>query len=360
MITRRGLLSSSCAALGLTAVGGKRLLASDGPPRDALLPLWEAWKPIHLSSRGRVIDRLQDNISHSEGQGYGLLLAEAIGDREGFDLILDWTLANLAVRDDALLAWRWHPAEGGRVTDTNNASDGDLFFAWALVRAAERFGEERYHDLALATATDLARVCLQPAPDTPGSLLLVPGAKGFRIDDGWIVNPAYLMPRALGEVGAKTGVGRLADASADAIALLARLARDQLVPDWVAVTADGLAPAEGKSFAFGYEAMRVPLFLVWSDLPGHPAVTRAREAYAAALDVTSDETPTEIDPATGAVVAASSDPGYRALAALTSCAGSRGADGLMPAFSPGQPYYPSVLHLLSLLAQRESNLVCHP
>jgi endoglucanase len=356
-MNRRAFLGG--AAAGLAAGAGAWVPPAVGlEGRDPLLPLWQAWKAIHVSSAGRVIDRLQDNVSHSEGQGYALVVAAALGDREGFELMLDWTLANLAVRDDALLAWRWHPAEGGRVTDANNASDGDLFVAWALLRAAERFGAERYRGIARAIAADLVRLCLVPCPGEPDCLLLIPGVEGFEMAEGWVVNPAYYMLRALEELGAATGEAALGQCAADGTALIARLARSRPVPDWVAVTQAGFAPAAGKSPDFGYEAMRVPLYLVWSGQPGHPAVARAREVYGPALEAGAEETPTVVDRETGAVRSQSPNPGYRALAALTACADRRATARFMPAFAAGQPYYPGILHLLSLLAQRETALGC--
>jgi endoglucanase len=363
MISRRRLLVSA-AALTATRAGLPTIASARAPleasSRDPLAPLWQAWKRIHVSSSGRVIDRLQNNISHSEGQGYALLIAEALGDRESFDRILDWTLTNLGVRDDSLLAWSWHPKDGGGVVDDNNASDGDLFAGWALARAGERFAEPRYKDLAGAIAADLVAQCLRPAPDPSDGLLLLPGAVGFDTEAGFVINPAYYMLRAMRELGQATGETDLVSAAADGNALLSRLARDSLVPDWVALSATGFAPVEGKSGDFGYEALRVPLYLVWSGLPGHPAVSAAREAYIRSLETDPEAAPTVIDRRTGEVRETSTDPGYLALAALTVCAEGNGTGGIMPAFSAGQSYYPGVLHLLSLLAQRETRLGCYP
>jgi len=39
-------------------------------------------------------------ISHSEGQGYGMLLAVAADDRPTFDLLWGWTRAQLMLRND--------------------------------------------------------------------------------------------------------------------------------------------------------------------------------------------------------------------------------------------------------------------
>jgi endoglucanase len=356
MIDRRAFLVGlgAVCVLGATA---PRVVGAQARP-DPLLPLWEAWKRIHVSSAGRIIDRLQDNVSHSEGQGYALLIAEALGDREGFETILDWTMQNLAVRDDALLAWRWHPAEGGRVTDRNNASDGDLFAAWALLRAAERFETPRYREMAAAIAADLVRLCVRPWPGRTEALVLLPGAEGFETEQGYLINPAYYMLRAMRELGAATEAAELVALAADGNATVSLLSRDALPPDWAETTPEGFRPATGKSTNFGYEAMRVPLYLVWSGLPGHPAVIRARDAYAADLEGGGDDTPVVIDPATGAVRERSADPGYRALAALGVCAGGGGTADVMPAFSAGQPYYPGVLHLLTLIALRETTLGC--
>ena len=106
--------------------------------------LWQAWKDRFLMPDGRVVDTLQDAASHSEGQGYGMVLATYFDDPEAFARMFQWTERHLAVRADALLAWRWLPDALNSVPDRNNASDGDLFYAWALVRAANRFGNRAY------------------------------------------------------------------------------------------------------------------------------------------------------------------------------------------------------------------------
>ena len=93
------------------------------------------------------------------------------------------------------MAWRWLPESPVRVPDTNNASDGDLFRAWALLLASERFLVPEYRERAAAIAADLAARCIAEGPD--GTLLLLPAAEGFRTAEGVIVNPAYAMPLAL-------------------------------------------------------------------------------------------------------------------------------------------------------------------
>ena len=71
---------------------------------DAALPLvgtlhdpeaWRAYKTRFVTESGRIVDTANSGISHSEGQGYGMLLAVAANDRVAFDTIWGWTRANL-------------------------------------------------------------------------------------------------------------------------------------------------------------------------------------------------------------------------------------------------------------------------
>ena len=122
MNRRTAMLLSACAVLPGFATA-QDVVA----PAHPLMSSWEVWKAAFLEADGRVVDSLQMGASHSESQGYGLLLAASVGDGVAFDLIDRWTMANLAVRSDSLFAWRWLPADPAGVPDRNNASDGDLF-----------------------------------------------------------------------------------------------------------------------------------------------------------------------------------------------------------------------------------------
>lgn len=96
---------------------------------------WQGYKQRFVTSAGRVVDTANGQISHSEGQGYGMLLAVAANDRPTFERLWGWTRANLMVRDDQLIAWRWTPGQRPPITDMNNATDGDILIAWALRRS---------------------------------------------------------------------------------------------------------------------------------------------------------------------------------------------------------------------------------
>ncbi|MFT4015164.1 MAG: glycosyl hydrolase family 8 [Paracoccus sp. (in: a-proteobacteria)] len=356
---RRTLLSGFAAAA---------MLARGRPARAQEHPLaasWQAWKALCLSEDGRVVDGFQKAASHSEGQGYGLALAAIFDDRAAFDAILDWTQRNLAIRDDTLLAWRWQPDARPQVPDHNNAADGDLFHAWALVLAAARQSRPDLAERAEAVTRDLLRLCTAPHPAGDGSLLFLPGAAGFRSAEQVVVNPSYYMPRAMRELAEATGQPQLRQLAEDGARLIDRLAAAGPVPDWVAFTAAGQAPVPvGFSRNSGYEAIRVPLFALWSGQAASPAVRAfARAAVRAAP---GGLYPVVFDPATGAVLESSAHAGYGAVAALAACAsGEVSADGAsvgsaMRPFAKDQPYYPATLHLMALVAQVSQFPECVP
>jgi endoglucanase len=96
--------------------------------KSSSLPGWSQWRSQYVDDQGRVIDAGQNNTSHSEGQGFGLLLAADAGDRATFERIWGWTHKHLQIRGDNLFAWQWN-AKTNQVTDRNDASDEDMLIA---------------------------------------------------------------------------------------------------------------------------------------------------------------------------------------------------------------------------------------
>ena len=90
---------------------------------------WQAYKARFFDRGGRIIDGANGNISHSEGQGYGLLLSVLANSQPDFELIWAFTRTELLLRDDGLVAWKWSSGAKPHVTDLNNATDGDILIA---------------------------------------------------------------------------------------------------------------------------------------------------------------------------------------------------------------------------------------
>ena len=143
-MTRREL------AARLLALGLARPVAAATAPASPLdLAEWRAFSSRFVTAEGRVLDTGNDSVSHTEGQGYGMLLATAFDDPGLFARVWGWTRDHLAVRDDGLFAWKWDErAVDGPIPDRNSAADGDLLIAWALARGGRRWGETRHLDSA--------------------------------------------------------------------------------------------------------------------------------------------------------------------------------------------------------------------
>ncbi len=250
-----------------------------GPaPAPSIIAGWHGFRDRFLLPEGRVIDTGNDGVSHSEGQGWALLFATYANDRDAFDRILDWTRRTLARSGDTLLAWRYRPGAAVPVDDPNNATDGDLCIAWALLRAARAWREPAYRDAAASIASDMLGVLHREAG--PYGVLL-PGAVGFEEPEAITINPSYLVfPafRALAAAFPGQGWERI---TADGLKLLNEVASFGawgLPPDWLTLTradaAASLPPAWPARFS--YDAVRVPLWLAWARLRGEPAFARAR------------------------------------------------------------------------------------
>lgn len=249
------LLMSGCGQ----AAPPKAKPKAAAPAAARVLAGWDDFKARFLLPEGRIADSGNGGISHSEGQGYGLVLAEAAGDRATFDRLLGWTEATLARPHDALFSWRFEPGKG--VTDPNDASDGDILIAWALMRAATRWHEPRYEARAAAIRNAIAQNLVHSAGKRT---LLLPGITGFEQPDRVTINLSYYIWPALDAFRAADGAGPWGQLIKDGEALLAaaRSGPLQLPTDWTDVTPDGsAAPALGRPPRFGFDAVRIPLYL---------------------------------------------------------------------------------------------------
>lgn len=268
------------------------LLAAAASARPAVsssagLPQWEAFKGRFVTVSGQVIDNGQGGMSHSEGQAWGMFLAARQGDRECFNLIRTWTRRHLALRGDALLPWRFEMTpRGGMVTDTNNATDADLYHGWALIEAHRQWPGLGFDREARAVARDILAVLTRRVA---GHLLLLPGARGFEMRDAVVINPSYLIFRAYAALHTVLPDPRWAElaAGADHFLRAGRFGPLGLPADWARIdTLTGeVSPAPVRPHRFGHDALRVPLNLLWSGQDSHVTLDGILRLWSAEPDL---------------------------------------------------------------------------
>ena len=237
------------------------------PPvaRAGFASIWASFKANYVQPDGRVVDSGNNGISHTEGQGYALVMAAHAGDREAFDRILAWTEKTLARPGDPLFSWRYDPRASTPVGDSNNATDGDMLIAWGLMLGVDRWREQRFAERAAAIRNALRDTMVR---QVAGETYLLPGGTGFVQGDRLTLNPSYYVWPALQRFRAADGDARWAPVLRGGEALLkrARFGAHALPTDWVDVAADGsMSPAADRPPRFGFDAVRVPLYLAMAD-----------------------------------------------------------------------------------------------
>jgi endoglucanase len=307
---------------------------------------WTVYRDRFVLADGRVVDSGNQGVSHSEGQGYGLLLAQHAGDRESFARIWAWTRANLQVREDHLLRWRRRPDTPSEQEDPNNASDGDLLVAWALLRADASWHQPEYAQAAREILADVRGKLIR---DWRGYRILLPGVAGFEHGSQTTINLSYWVFPALSDFARFDSESRVWQDLADSGRRLlgeARYGAWSLPPDWLSLDG-GMQPAATHPPRFGYDAVRIPLYLSWAGNPG-PLIKPFLRFWTAHMGFV----PAWADLRDNTLEGLGATPGQRAIRALT--LRSHGYPVERVDAIPEEDYYSSSLRLLSRLALEET------
>lgn len=265
---RRGFLLGTTSALLAPAVMAQ---SAKQASTSAAASLWAEFARRFVMPDGRVVDTGNKGITHTEGLGAALLAAQACDDRARFDKI--WAFTQQLRRPDGLFSWKW--VQGVGVADRNNATDGDLYIAWALLRAGVRWGDDALLKASQASAKSMREQLL--VRPSQGAMLL-PGKDGFIIRNAIghekvVANPAYWVFPAMHELQAVDPSPTWAQLHKDALTMLeyARFGPAGLPADWL-IMDDPVMPWQDRPARFGYEAIRIPLFLAWDKRLTHPAL----------------------------------------------------------------------------------------
>lgn len=353
------MLAVTGIVLLLLIVGAAGWLLFLRPPAPYELPVadWNTFRHNCITAEGRVIDDGNGNITHSEGQGYGMLIAEAYADRATFDRIWAWTKKNLQTRpNDKLLSWLWKPndtPEGGAVADPNNASDGDLLVAWALARASKRWNEFSYEQASLQIIADLRRLDYHTFKE---QLVLLPGTDGFVKPEGIILNPSYYIFQAFRELGQvfPDPTWMALDESGQDLIRKARFGKWNLSPEWVMMPMEGdLSLPIGFPHDFGYNAVRIPLYIIWASPDNIELLQPFADFWKQSA---GQETPATVNLDTNAPGPDPALPGMLAIAQLTLATVEKRKLTVpdIPSVSADEVYYSACLKILVKMVIKES------
>jgi endoglucanase len=216
---------------------------------------------------GRVVRRDQGHDTVSEGQAYGMLLAEMVGDDAQFRRVWQWTRDHLQ-RPDGLFAF--HANARGEVVSQNPAADADLLTAWALLRYSGPAAAAWHQDGRRVAAGILANE-VATGPGGMPVLTAGPWATGRPAT----LNPSYWSLAALDGMAQLTGDKEWNRLAVSAVRLTRELTQDGrlLPPDWALLSADGTvrpepAPDGSKPEPqYGPEAQRTVVWFAASCYP---------------------------------------------------------------------------------------------
>jgi endoglucanase len=318
----------------------------------SLADQWGKYRDRFIADDGRVRDTGNKEISHTEGQGSAMLFAQAFDDRATFDRVWHWTQEKLRRPHSALFAWRWDPNnQSDPVSDTNNASDGDILIAWSLSLAANRWHDREY---AYEARHILSEIRGKLIDRMDGHLVLMPGTDGFKFKDGSVmVNPSYYIYPAFREFSRIDPSPVWPRLRRDGLALLARARFGQwgLTTDWLTLTdSGGVSPAANLPPRFGFDAIRIPLYLVWGGA-GTPQLLSAERKYWDAFADIDKPVPAWIDVTNGSVAPFPAPAGFQAIIQLAQPRRDP-KPAPPPEIGDKDNYYSASLILLAGLARR--------
>ena len=212
----------------------------------------------YVAPDGGVVRRDQGNDVVSEGQAYGMLIAELVGDDETVRRIWGWTRAHLN-RPDGLLSF--HADGNGTVLDRESAADADILAAYALLRYDGAGSATLHRD-----GKGLAQAVLAHETVPVGDGGLAPVAGSWVRGEPAAVNPSYWMPEVSASLAGLTGDERWQTVADTTARLVAELTDDgaRLPPDWAEIQGGRVqasaAPDGSRPPQYGPDAQRVPVF----------------------------------------------------------------------------------------------------
>ena len=281
-----------------------------------------AFLSTYVNSTGAVIRRDQGGDVVSEGQAYGMLIAELAGRPAEVRRIWSWTSTHLLL-PNGLLAY--HATAAGVLLSHQAATDADTLAAYALLRyRGPQAGALHAAGLRLAAAV-LRGETVPGLSGTP-----VPTAGPWANGIPTILDPSYWMPSIYLGLARFTRDDTWNQMAAEVIRLTDQLTAGgrALPPNWAELDGGAVraipGPSGGSPIEYGLDAARVPIFMAASCFASARSLAQAwwtrffkdDPARARAIAVSP----------TGAVIDAQTNPlPYIAAAATATAAGDHAA-----------------------------------
>lgn len=212
---------------------------------------YKSWKETYVvkvtDTTSRVINPQDNNVTVSEGIGYGLLFSAAMKDKDTFDNLYNYMKSHL----DKNGLMHWKIDSNGSVIGQGSASDADEDMAYALLLAYKTWNERTYLDEGKNLIELIAKY------EINSEHIVLPG-------DSWgnnyPINPSYIAPLyyyKFAEVSGKEFWSNVANNNIDF--LYANMNPETgFLPDWINYSGS----AQEGTNTFGYDAVRVPIRLL--------------------------------------------------------------------------------------------------
>lgn len=209
------------------------------------------WKETYVvnvkDNISRVVNPQDNNITVSEGIGYGLLFSSAMKDKNTFDHLYNYM--KLYLDKNGLMHWKID--SNGNVIGEGSATDADEDIAYALLLAYKTWNESFYLDEGKKLIESIAKY------EINSEYMVLPG-------DYWgnnnSLNPSYIAPLyyyKFADVSDKNFWSNVTNKNINFLSTTMNL-KTGFLPDWI--NYDG--SIQDKNNVFGYDAVRVPIRLL--------------------------------------------------------------------------------------------------
>jgi len=245
---------------------------------------WSEYKSLYIAKDGRVIDRANSDITHSEGIGYAMYFAIKNSDFKSFSKIHNWYENNLKKNKFGLISWKWGKDDNGiwSILDSNDATDGDLWIAYDNLLMYEITKNVSYKSEALKLIQSIKKHLLVKQA---GSLYLLPGSLGFRNKNSIEINLSYYVFFIFDKFREYDKDEVWSNLKDDGINLLykARFTSLKLNADWISVDKYTQRVSLSRNHSFGFDAIRIPFNILKSKIKNKNSLLEPYKNYLNAM-----------------------------------------------------------------------------